>query len=147
MTSRTYIDQLTYRIIGCAITVHKELGPGLLESVYHKCLIRELQLNGLEYQTQIWLPLHYRGIDLENELRVDVVVEDLIVVEIKAIDTIHPIHKAQLLTYMRLLNKPKGVLINFNCLNIFKEGQCTLVNKMYASLPDGENQHIGTVGT
>ena len=133
--TQKYLDELTYKIIGCAIEVHKHLGPGLLESVYEKCFMRELSLIGLEFKTQLWLPVEYKGIQLDAQLRLDVIVEDIILVEIKAIDGILPIHEAQVLTYMKLMQKPKGLLVNFNCVNIFKAGQKTLVNEYYSSLP------------
>jgi GxxExxY protein len=133
--TQKYLDELTYKIIGCAIEVHKYLGPGLLESVYEKCFIRELSLTSLEFKTQLWLPIEYKGIQLDAQLRLDVIVEDIILVEIKAIEGILPIHEAQVLTYMKLMQKPKGLLINFNCVNIFKTGQKTLVNEFYSNLP------------
>ena len=133
--TQKYLDDLTYRIIGCAIEVHKHLGPGLLESVYEKCLIYELQLNGLRCQSQQRVPIHYKGIDLEADLRYDVLVEDLIIVELKAAEGVLPIHEAITLSYMQMLEKPKGIIINFHCINIFREGQKTLVNNFYAALP------------
>ena len=135
MITQKYIDGLTYKIIGCAIEVHKILGPGLLESVYEKCFIQELIFAGLEVKSQLSTPIHYKGINLSADLRLDVLVENLICVELKAVDLVNPINTAQLLTYMKLLQKPKGLLINFNCINIFKEGQLTFVNEFYASLP------------
>jgi|SRR5260221_12684548 len=135
--TRQYIDELTYKIIGCAIEVHKQLGPGLIESVYEKCFVRELSLRSLNFKTQLWVPVQYKGIHLNAELRADVLVEDLILVELKAMDGILPVHQAQVLTYMKLMQKPKGVLINFNCTNIFKEGQKTFVNDLYIALPVG----------
>jgi GxxExxY protein len=133
--TQKYIDELTYKILGCAIEVHKNVGAGLLESVYEKCFTKELSLRGLRYCSQQSVPLNYKGLELEAELRLDVLVEDLIIVELKSIDYFLPIHDSILLTYMSMLKKPKGILINFNCTNIFKEGQKTLVNKLYASLP------------
>jgi len=133
--SKKYLDDLTYNIIGCAIEVDKQLGPGLLESVYQKCFNYELSLKALNFRRQIVAPINYKGITLEADLRLDVLVEDSIIVEIKAVEGILPVHQAQLLTYMKLLKKPKGVLINFNCTNIFKEGQKTLVNELFAALP------------
>ncbi len=133
--TQKYLDNLTYKIIGCAIEVHKHLGPGLLESVYEKCLIYELQLNGLKCTSQQRVPINYKGIVLDAELRFDILLEDLIIVEVKAMDAIAPIHDAITLSYMQMLKKPKGVIINFNCTNIFKEGQKTLVNEFYAKLP------------
>jgi GxxExxY protein len=133
--TQKYLDDLTYQIIGCAIEVHKQLGPGLLENVYAKCFNRELYLRQLEYKEQLWVPIEYKGLGLDAELRLDVIINDLIIVELKAIEGILPVHEAQVLTYMKLLKKPKGILINFNCTNIFKEGQKTFVNEIYAALP------------
>ncbi len=135
MITQKYLDELTYQIIGCAIEVHKQLGPGLIESVYEKCFVRELALKNFNFKTQLWVPIEYKGLSLDAELRLDVLVEDLILVELKAIEGVLPVHQAQVLTYMKLLKKPKGVLINFNCVNIFKEGQKTFVNEYYAELP------------
>jgi len=129
------VDQLSYEIIGCAIEVHKELGPGLLESIYEKCLAHLLKEKGFEIQRQQIVPLHFHGLELDCDLRFDLLVNDLIVVELKTVEIILPIHKAQLLTYLKLLNKPKGILINFNCTNIYKEGQQTLVTEHYRELP------------
>jgi len=132
-----YVNELTYKIIGCAIEVHKELGPGLLESVYEKCMAYLLKKRGYQVSCQQKVPLIFQGLQLETDLRFDLLVNDLIIVELKAIDGILPIHEAQLLTYLRLLNKPKGILINFNCVNIFKEGQKTLVTDLFSRLPKG----------
>ena len=129
------LDELTYEIIGCSIEVHRHLGPGLLESVYEKCLIRELQLKGLHAQSQQKIPIKYKGLSLNADLRYDLLVENLIVTELKANEGILPVHEAILLTYMKMLEKSKGIIINFNCTNIFKEGQKTLVNNTYAALP------------
>jgi GxxExxY protein len=133
--TQKYIDDLTYQIIGCAIEVHKQLGPGLLESVYQKCFNREISLRNLTHQNELWVPVEYKGLLLEADLRLDVLVNDLIIVELKSIEGILPVHEAQVLTYMKLLKKHKGILINFNCTNIFKEGQKTFVNEYYAVLP------------
>jgi GxxExxY protein len=135
MITQSYIDQLTYEIIGCAIEVHKELGPGLLESIYEKCLIHELKLNGFEVKNQMSIPLFYKGIDMDCNLRFDILVDDLVIVELKSVVMMHPIFEAVLLTYMKLLRKPKGILFNFNCKNLFYEGQKTFVNEFYATLP------------
>jgi GxxExxY protein len=91
-------------------------------------------LQGIKYKQQLWVPIEYKGIEVETELRLDVLVEDILCVELKSMDDLHPIHDAVLLSYMRMLKKPKGLLINFNCINIFKEGQKTLVNELYAAL-------------
>ncbi len=134
--TKKYINELTYQIIGCAIEVHKHLGPGLLESVYEKCFLRELKLRGIEYKNQVWVPLEYKGLELDTELRLDVLVENLLCVELKAQQGLLPIHDAVLLSYMQMLQKPKGILINFHCVNIFKEGQKTLVNSLFSFLPE-----------
>lgn len=131
------IDKLSYDIIGYAIEVHKELGPGLLESVYEKCLVHLLKQNGYHVQSQQTVPLFFKGLELDCELRYDILVNNLVIVELKTVDALLPIHEAQLLTYLRLLQKPKGILINFNCTNIFKEGQRTFVTEMYRNLPAG----------
>jgi len=133
--TQKYLDGLTYQIIGAAIVVHKELGPGLLESVYEKCLIRILNEKGLQVSYQQKVPIVFHGIYLESDLRFDIMVENQIIIEIKAVDAVMPIHRAQLLTYLRLANKPKGILLNFNCVNMFKEGQKTFVTELYSKLP------------
>jgi len=132
--TKDFLDDLSYKILGCAIEVHKQIGPGLLESVYEKCFTHELLLNGLNFKSQQRVPINYKGINLNAELRYDVLVEDLVVVELKAMDGILPIHEAVVLSYMSMLNIPKGIIINFNCTNIFHNGQKTLVNEIYASL-------------
>lgn len=129
------VDKLSYDIIGCAIEVHKELGPGLLESVYEKCLAHFLKEKGFEIQCQQIVPLHFHGLELDCDLRFDLLVNDLIIVELKTVEIILPVHEAQLLTYLKLLKKPKGILINFNCVNIFKEGQRTFVSEQYRQFP------------
>jgi GxxExxY protein len=133
--TKKFIDDLSYRVIGCAIEVHKRLKAGLLESVYEKCFVHELGLNGLKWEAQRNVPLNYKGIYLDAELRYDVLIEDILVVEIKAIEAILPVDESQVLTYMRLLERPKGIILNFNCVNIFKQGQKTLVNEIYSELP------------
>lgn len=129
------VNQLTYNIIGFAIEVHKELGPGLLESIYEKCLAHLLIQNGYKVTRQQSVPLNFRGLELDCELRFDLLVEDTIIVELKTVEELIPIHEAQLLTYLKLLKKPKGLLINFNCTNIFKEGQKTFVTEYFRELP------------
>lgn len=135
MLTQNYLNGISHAIIGCAIEVHKELGPGLLENIYEKCLIHELRLNGFEIQNQIAIPLNYKGEKLNCDLRLDLLMDDLVIVELKAVEKMNPLYDAQLLTYMKLLKKPKGILINFNCRNIFHEGQKTFVNEYYAELP------------
>jgi GxxExxY protein len=132
--TRTQIKDLTYQINGAAIEVHKALGPGLLESVYHKCLIHELNLRKISFISEVIVPVNYKGLQLEAELRCDLFVEDTIVVELKTVEKILPIHEAQLLTYMNLLEVPFGILLNFNTTNIYHDGQKTFVNSLYRIL-------------
>lgn len=132
--TKRYLDDLTFKIIGCAIEVHRNLGPGLLESVYERCLKYELELQGFTIQQQQNVPVQYKGVELDAVLKYDLLVDNLVIIEIKAVEEVHPVFEAQLLTYLKLLQKPKGVLINFNCKNIFREGQKTLVNELYAQL-------------
>jgi GxxExxY protein len=108
-----YQPEITGKIIGAAIEVHRALGPGLLESAYDKCFCRELSLQSIPYLRQVALPVEYKGIQLENAYRVDLVVEN-VAIEIKAVAAIEPVHEAQLLTYMKLGGWPLGLLINFN---------------------------------
>lgn len=134
--TKKYLNELTYKIIGCAIEVYKQLGPGLLESVYEKCFLHELTLRGIAYRKQVWVPLDYKGLKVETELRLDVLVEEILCVELKAQEGFLPIHEAIVLSYMQMLQKPKGIIINFHCVNIFKEGQKTLINSLFSSLPE-----------
>ncbi|MCG9909905.1 MAG: GxxExxY protein [Flavobacteriales bacterium] len=132
---KAYLKELTYQVNGAAIEVHKHLGPGLLESVYHKCLKHELQLRKINFVSEMYVPVEYKGYDIETELRCDLFVENCLAVELKAVEFILPIHEAQLITYMKLLQAPQGLLINFHSTNIFREGQRTFVNELFRSLP------------
>jgi len=113
--------ELSNRAIGCAIEVHRVLGPGLLESTYEQCLAHELQLNGIEFRLQHPLPVEYKGVRLDCGYRVDVLVEDKIILELKCVEELKGIHQAQLLTYMKLAGIKQGFLINFNVRRL-KEG-------------------------
>ena len=134
--TKKYLNELTYKVIGCAIEVHKHLGPGLLERVYEKCFLKELTLQGIAFKNQVWVPIQYKGLELNTELRLDVLVEEILCVELKAQEGLLPIHDAILLSYMQMLQKPKGILINFHCINIFKGGQKTLVNSLFSLSPE-----------
>lgn len=134
--TKSYLDQLTYNIIGAAIEVHSQLGPGLLESIYHECMKIELIDRGIPFETEMTVPLNYGGRPLETVLRCDLYVSKSVVVELKAAKSIEPIFEAQLLSYMKLLDAPKGILINFNCTNIFREGQKTLVSERYQNMQE-----------
>ena len=107
-------DRLTEQIIGAAIEVHRDMGPGLVESIYEWCLLRELDLRNLSTQTQKTIRISYKGFTRDEPLRFDVLVEDCVLVECMAVESTTPIHKAQLLSYMKLLDVPLGLLINFN---------------------------------
>ncbi len=134
--TRSYLKDLVYQVNGAAIEVHKSLGPGLLENVYHQCLKKELELRNINYVSEFLIPLNYKGHELESKLRCDLFIENTLILKLKSINKINPIFEAQLLTYMNLLNAPIGLLINFNVKNIFYEGQKTLVNKFYSRLED-----------
>ncbi|GAC1447311.1 MAG: GxxExxY protein [Desulfuromonadaceae bacterium] len=122
------INNLTDKIIGAAITVHKELGPGLLESVYQNCLFAELESLKVRVQKEVALPVLYRGLKVCDEgFRLDLLVEDLVIVELKSVEKVQPVHAKQLLTYLRLANKPLGLLINFN-VPMLKDGITRISN-------------------
>ena len=114
-------DELTGKVIGCAIEVHRNLGPGLLESAYERCLSFELLVNNIHHHIQKELPIKYKNTDLDCGYRIDLLIEDKLIIELKSVDKILPIHEAQLLTYMKLANISTGLLINFN-VPLLKEG-------------------------
>ena len=121
------LNHMTSLIIGAAIEVHRHLGPGLLESAYEECLCYELSQAGLSFRRQLEVPVQYKGLKLNCDFRLDLLVEDSIIVEIKTVDQIAPIHSAQLLTYLKATNKSLGLLINFN-VPVLKQGIKRLVN-------------------
>ena len=114
-------SSLSEKILGCAIEVHKALGPGLLESAYQKCLARELYLKGIAFAEEVPLPVAYKGITLDCGYRLDLLVEDKIIIELKAVDKVLGIHVAQLLTYLKLSGCAQGLLLNFN-VKMMKNG-------------------------
>ena len=122
-----HLNQLSSRIIGAAIEVHKGLGPGLLESAYEECLCYELAQRGIAYERQKSVPVSYKGLCVDCAYRMDVVVEDVIVLELKAVGRLEPIHHAQLLTYLKLAGKKLGLLINFN-VPVLKDGIVRVAN-------------------
>ena len=122
-------NELSKKIIGCAIEVHKALGPGLLESAYEECLYYELQLSGLKVQRQKPLPVVYKEIKLEAGYRVDLLVEDRVVIELKSVEALHDVHTAQVLTYLKLSGCKLGLLMNFNVYRL-TDGIKRLVNKL-----------------
>jgi GxxExxY protein len=107
-------EDLTKEIIGAAIEVHKAVGPGLLEGVYEECLCHELKLRNLSFERQLIVPVTYKSVTLDCGYRLDLLIKSTVIVELKSVERIHPIFEAQLLTYMRMLQKPVGLLINFN---------------------------------
>jgi GxxExxY protein len=114
-------DPLTANVLGCAIEVHRSLGPGLLESAYEQCMACELRLQSVQFQAQVSLPVEYKGLCLDCGYRADLVIENQLIVELKAVDSIMGIHQAQLLTYMKLAGIQTGLLINFN-VELLKNG-------------------------
>ena len=136
IVTRSSLKDLVYQVNGAAIEVHKQLGPGLLENVYHQCLKKELELKKINFSSEFQIPLNYKGYELESKLRCDLLIENSLVVELKSVVEINPIFEAQLLTYMNLLKVPICLLINFNVKNIFYEGQKTMVNEYYRMLDD-----------
>ena len=114
-------DDLSHRVIGCAIEVHRALGPGLLESAYEQCLAHELAQNNIRFQLQQSQPVEYKGIHLDCGYRVDLLVEGVLILELKSVDKLTAIHEAQLLTYMKLADVKTGLLINFNVTKL-KDG-------------------------
>lgn len=121
------LDEISGQVIGAAIAVHRELGPGLLESAYEACLVHELRQRGVQVEQQIPQPVFYKGLQLECGYRLDLLVENRVIVELKAVETLLPIHEAQLLTYLKLRQLRLGLLINFN-VPILKHGIKRLLN-------------------
>lgn len=124
-----HVNELSKKIIGAAIEVHKYLGPGLLESVYEECLSHELSLRYLSFERQKPLPIIYKGKELDCGYRLDIVVENTIILELKSCDNIEPIHKAQLLTYLKLTGLNLGLLLNFN-VPVMRDGIVRIVNEL-----------------
>lgn len=128
------MDELTYEVVGAAIEVHKIMGRGLLESLYHQCLKEELTHRKINFLTEMRIPVFYKEKKLEMDFKCDLFIEKCLVVELKSVHEMTKVFEAQLLTYMKLLKSPKGILINFNCSNIFKDGQKTYVNEYFKLL-------------
>ena len=126
MTKEAY-NKLSKQILDASLTVHKEMGPGLLESVYESCLFQELSLRNIEVKSQVFLPLHYKGVELNKDFRIDMLVENEIIIELKAVDTILPVHEAQIISYLKLADKKLGFLINFN-VPLIKNGFRRFIN-------------------
>lgn len=133
--TKKYINELTYKIVGACIEVHKIVGPGLYEDVYHKCLEREFDLLGLKYKSELEIPLIYKESNIDCKVKCDFLIENVIVLEIKSVEEFHKIHKAQTINYMNLLKVPKSILMNFNVYNLYHDGTETFVSKHFEILP------------
>src|SRR5262249_5554962 len=125
------LNEITEKIIGAAMKVHSAIGPGVLESVYRKCVEHELKKLGLGVQSEMKLPIMYDGLVLESGYRLDLLVENRVVIELKCVEALLPIHKAQLLTYLQLANKPLGLLLNFNVVHM-RDGINRVINSRHA---------------
>ena len=134
--TKSYVNKIAYDIVGAAIEVHKELGPGLLESIYEECLCHELTLRGYMVNRQQAVPVIYKDKGVKNPFVLDLLVNDIVIVELKSKDCFHPIDSAQILSHLKLSKRPKGLLINFNVTNITKEGLIPFVTEYFAQLPD-----------
>ncbi len=132
--TKTQVNKLEYILTGACIEVHKYLGPGLLETVYHQCLLHELHLQNISFESEKNVDVEYKGFILNTNLRVDVLVENCILLELKSVAALLPIHEAQVISYMKLAQVPKGMLINFNCKHIISEGKKVYVNQYFSSL-------------
>ena len=127
MLDRDKLNELSKEIFEAALSVHREMGPGLLESVYQECLLKELKLRDINSQQMVMIPLIYKGIELNKSYIIDILVEDEIIIELKAQDAILPVHEAQLISYLKLADKRLGFLINFN-VPLIKNGFRRFVN-------------------
>ncbi|MEE4256737.1 MAG: GxxExxY protein [Bacteroidales bacterium] len=125
--NRIELNKLSKDILSAAFSVHREMGPGLLEAVYEYCLLKELTSRGIYSQNQVFLPLHYKGEKLEKDFRIDLLVSNHIIIEVKAVDVVLPVHEAQIISYLKLANLNLGFLINFN-VSLLKEGFRRYVN-------------------
>jgi GxxExxY protein len=138
------IDALRATVIGCAIAVHKEMGPGLLESVYQTCLMIELRRAGLQVEANRRVALKYRGEEIEEYLFIDLLVEGVLVVEVKSIERFAAVHTAQVITYLKLADKPAGLLLNFNCV-LMKDGIRRIVHPAIFDPTDLPFRHMRRV--
>ena len=132
--TQKYINELTYKITGACIEVHKIIGPGLFENVYHECLKKEFELLEINYKSELEIPVNYKGKIIQCKVKCDFLIEDLIVLELKSVTDLNNVHRAQTMNYMHLLKVPKAILINFNVNNIYHEGHETFVSKYFSKL-------------
>lgn len=134
--TKKHINDLTYEVNAAIIEVHKILGPGLLECVYHKCLKHELKLRGINFVSEANFPFNYKDLDLTIDFRCDILVDDCLMLELKAVQEIIPFFKAKLIGHMKMSETPKGILVNFNVSNIMKEGHWVFKNDHYDYLAE-----------
>ena len=134
MITQKYLTDLTYRINGACIEVHKILGSGLAEIVYHKALEEEFKIRNINYKSEFRIPVFYKDSKLDCDFKCDFLIENLIVLELKSVSAILDVHKFQVLNYMNLLKVPKGILVNFNVKNLYHNGQETFINKYFDEL-------------
>lgn len=135
MITQEFINDLSYKVVGACIEVHKLASPGLYEEVYHQCLETEFKLLGLKYKSELEIPFFYKGEHVNCKLKCDFLIEDLIVLELKSVAEIHQIHKAQTMNYMNLLKIPRSILVNFNVMNLYHEGCESFASKIFKELP------------
>ena len=130
------LEELSAAIIGAAMRVHSRLGPGLLESVYQACLKHELLQMGFRVESEVWLPIIYDTLKIDGAYKADLVVEDLVIIELKAVEQILRVHKAQLLSYLKLSGRPVGLILNFNVVHL-REGICRMTNRHLRTVDAG----------
>ena len=135
MVTKKLVNDIAYEVVGCAIEVHKHMGPGLLESIYEDCMCIEMRLRGINYKRQDRVIIQYKGNELQRKFKLDLIIEDLVIAELKATETMIPLYEAQLLSHCNHKKAPKGLLINFNTLNITKSLK-PIVTKYFSELPD-----------
>lgn len=136
MITQKLVQKIAFDVMACAIEVHKYIGPGLLESIYQSCLIHELKLQGFSPKTQVEVPIIYKGVQTKDPLRLDILVNDLIIIEVKSVEILLPIHYAQTIAYLKLSRKPKALLINFNSVNLTQSSK-PFVDAVFAGLEKG----------
>ncbi|MBK6550310.1 MAG: GxxExxY protein [Flavobacteriales bacterium] len=122
-------NELATEVIGAAIEVHREMGPGLLESIYEECLLHEIRERGIHAEQQVAIPVLYKGKRIKNDLRLDLWIERQVIIEVKAVEALNPVHWAQLMTYLKLTNNRLGLLINFN-VKLLKQGVKRIANNL-----------------
>ncbi|MBT3302596.1 MAG: GxxExxY protein [Bacteroidetes bacterium] len=129
--NKSELDKIATKVVNAAFEVHKELGAGLLESVYHICLVKELKNRGLKVESEVRIPVVYKGETLSKDFYIDILVEDEIIIELKAVEIMLPVHEAQLISYLKLANKKLGFLLNFN-VDLIKNGIKRRINGYFS---------------